>query len=82
MKNRGDKVRNRTQLTQSYSIMINEIKSGLQTLKSPVKDIALIMTLCTSLFGIFMLSHGFIRDYISNGVARIEMYFLLSFGSN
>ena len=29
-----------------------------------------------------MLSHGFIRDYISNGVARIEMYLLLSLGWN
>ena len=38
------------------------------------------MTLCTSLFGVFMLLHGFIRDYISNGVTRIEMYLLLSDG--
>ena len=38
------------------------------------------MTLCTSLFGVFMLFHGFIRDYIANGVTRIEMYFLLSHG--
>ena len=29
-----------------------------------------------------MLLHGFIRDYISNGVTRIEMYILLSFGLN
>ena len=38
------------------------------------------MTLCTSLFGVFMLFHGFIRDYIANGVTRIEMYLLLSHG--
>ena len=50
------------------------------TSSDPGKNIALIMTLCTSLFGIFMLLHGFIRDYISNGVTRIEMYLLLSQG--
>ena len=59
----------------SNFFMVDRITSS-----DPGKNIALIMTLCTSLFGIFMLLHGFIRDYISNGVTRIEMYLLLSQG--
>ena len=35
------------------------------------------MTLATSLFGLSMLIHGLLRDYVSNGVARMEMYFFL-----
>ena len=42
------------------------------------QEIALIFTLTTSLLGIFILIHGFIRDYVGYGVARLEIYFLLS----
>ena len=42
------------------------------------KEISLIMILATSLFGLSMLFHGLLRDYVSNGVARVEMYFFLS----
>ena len=78
MKNRADKVRSRDQRAcPSLRTVRDRRPVGLVI---PCKNIALIMTLCTSLFGVFMLSHGFIRDYISNGVARIEMYLLLSNG--
>ena len=43
------------------------------------KQISLIMILATSLFGLSMLFHGLLRDYVSNGVARVEMYFFLSY---
>ena len=42
------------------------------------QEIALIFTLTTSLLGIFILIHGFIRDYVGYGVARLEIYLLLS----
>ena len=47
-----------------------------KSLKS--QEIALIFTLTTSLLGIFILIHGFIRDYVGYGVARLEIYFLLT----
>ena len=42
------------------------------------QEIALIFTLSTSLLGIFILIHGFIRDYFGYGFARLEIYFFLT----
>ena len=42
------------------------------------QEIALIFTLSTSLLGIFILIHGFIRDYFGYGFARLEIYVLLT----
>ena len=42
------------------------------------QDIGLILTITTSVLGVGLLFHGFVRDYISFGLCRLEMYIILS----
>ena len=77
-------VDNEEQGAQSQGIQDFEPNTIMGCRKGPNKiltdsqEIALIFTLTTSLLGIFILIHGFIRDYVGYGVARLEIYFLLS----
>ena len=41
------------------------------------QEIGLVMTLTTSLLGVFLLFYGFLRDYLSFGICRLVMYTML-----
>ena len=59
-------------------ILKTEILNKYSVLGSQNEDIGLILTMTTGVLGIGLLLHGFVRDYVSFGLCRLEMYLLLA----